>query len=184
VRAEPSAIPGCVHVRLDRHEDARGDFVKVLRRDTYESLGLDPTVAELYWSTSHRGVVRGMHFQLPPHDHAKTVTVIRGCIHDVVVDLRVGSPAFGRSVAFTLDAAEPSAVHVPKGCAHGFQAVADESVVAYLVGTEHAPDHDTGVRWDTVGADWPLPDPVVSERDARFPRLAEFDSPFRFRGDA
>lgn len=178
--AEPTAIPGCVHLRLDRLEDARGDFVKVLRAGAYTGLGLDPTVAEVYWSTSRRGVVRGLHFQLPPHDHAKTVTVIRGAVYDVVVDLRVGSPAYGQAVTVALTAADPVALHVPTGCAHGFQAVSDEAVVAYLVGTEHAPEHDTGIRWDSVEAGWPIADPMVSERDAAFPALAGFASPFRF----
>jgi dTDP-4-dehydrorhamnose 3,5-epimerase len=180
VDAEPTAIPGCKRLRLVRHEDARGDFVKVLRRDEYAAAGLDPTVAELYWSTSRRGVVRGLHFQSPPHDHAKTVSVLRGAAHDVVVDLRVGSPAYGTAVELQLDAADPAAVHVPAGCAHGFQSLADDTVVAYLVGTEHAPSHDDGIRWDSAGVDWPIADAVVSERDAAFPALADFDSPFRY----
>lgn len=178
MRPEATPIPGCVLLDLDGHEDARGDFLKVFRRDRFAELGLDPTVAELYWSTSRRGVVRGLHFQTPPHDHAKTVNVVRGAVHDVVVDLRTGSPMYGRPVAFTLSAAEPRALHVPAGCAHGFQALVDDTVVAYLVGSEHAPEHDTGVRWDSVGADWPIAAAVVSDRDAAFPTLAEFDSPF------
>lgn len=180
MRAEPSGIPGCVLVRLERHEDRRGDFLKVLQRDVFAELGLDPTVAEVYWSTSHRGVVRGLHFQTPPSDHAKTVNVIRGAIHDVVVDLRVGSPAYGQPMTVTLAADVPGALHVPRGCAHGFQALSDDTVVAYMVGSEHAPGHDTGIRWDSVAAHWPIVETVVSERDAAFPGLAEFESPFRF----
>jgi dTDP-4-dehydrorhamnose 3,5-epimerase len=180
VDAEPTAIPGCTRLRLVRHEDARGDFVKILRRDEYAALGLDPTVAELYWSTSRRGVVRGLHFQSPPHQHAKTVSVLRGAARDVVVDLRVGSPAYGRAVVLELRADEPAAVHVPAGCAHGFQALTDDTVVAYLVGTEHAPSHDDGIRWGSAGVDWPIADAVVSERDNAFPALADFDSPFRY----
>jgi dTDP-4-dehydrorhamnose 3,5-epimerase len=179
VDAEPTAIPGCTRLRLVRHEDARGDFVKILRRDEYAAAGLDPTVAELYWSTSRRGVVRGLHFQSPPHEHAKTVSVLRGAAHDVVVDLRAGSPAYGEVVVLELRGEEPSAVHVPAGCAHGFQALTDDTVVAYLVGTEHAPSHDHGIRWDSVGVDWPIADAIVSERDAAFPTFADFVSPFR-----
>jgi dTDP-4-dehydrorhamnose 3,5-epimerase len=175
----PTAIPGCVLLPLRRHEDDRGDFVKVFRRDAFAALGLDPDVAEVYWSTSRRGVVRGLHFQVPPHEHAKTVTVLRGEVHDVVVDLRVGSPAYGEVAQTPLASSDPCALHIPIGCAHGFQVVSGEAVVAYLVGTEHAPSDDTGIRWDSVAADWPVADAIVSERDAAFPSLADFASPFR-----
>jgi dTDP-4-dehydrorhamnose 3,5-epimerase len=183
VRAEPTDLPGCVLVRLDPHEDERGGFLKLFRHDAFVGLGLDPTLAEVYWSTSRRGVVRGLHFQVPPRDHAKTVAVVRGAIHDVVVDLRVGSPAYGRHVEVTLEADTGCALHVPTGCAHGFQALSDDAVVLYLVGTEHSPDHDAGIRWDSVGACWPLDDVVVSDRDAALPPLAEFTSPFVDPGD-
>jgi dTDP-4-dehydrorhamnose 3,5-epimerase len=177
--AVETAIPGCVLLPLSRHEDERGDFVKVFRRDAFAGLGLDPAVAEVYWSTSRHGVVRGLHFQSPPHEHAKTVTVLRGEVHDVVVDLRVGSPAYGRALQLALAGDDPSALHLPPGCAHGFQVVSDDALVAYLVGTQHAPSHDEGIRWDSVGADWPVADAIVSARDAAFPTLAEFPSPFR-----
>jgi dTDP-4-dehydrorhamnose 3,5-epimerase len=181
VRAEPTAIPGATVLRLDRHVDARGDFVKVFQRSVYETNGLDPTLAEVYWSTSGHGVIRGLHLQLPPSEHAKTVTVIRGAIHDVVVDLRVGSPTFHEHVAITLSDAEPCALQVPVGCAHGFQVTSSEdAVVAYLVATEHDPERDTGVRWDSAGIEWPVADPIVSARDAALPALHELDAPFRF----
>ncbi|MBM3674502.1 MAG: dTDP-4-keto-6-deoxy-D-glucose epimerase [Actinobacteria bacterium] len=178
VRAEPTAIPGCTLVHLDRHADARGDFVKGFAASAYAAMGCDPTVAEVYWSTSRRATIRGMHFQVPPHAHAKTVCVVRGSVHDVVIDLRVASPAFRRHVTVPLNAARPAALHVPLGCAHGFQALEDDTLVAYLVGTEHDPGADTGVRWDSIGVDWPLPDPIVSERDAAFVALDDFASPF------
>ncbi len=179
VEAEPSPIPGCLLLHLFRHEDPRGGFQKLFERRAFAALGMDTDVAEAYWSTSHRGVVRGLHFQLPPHHHAKTVVAVAGTVHDVVLDLRTDSPAFGTHAAFTLDAAAGLAVHVPAGCAHGFQALTEGAGVAYLVSTEHAPDHDTGVRWDSAGIAWPLPPTVISDRDAGLPRLADFDSPFR-----
>lgn len=178
MQAEPTAIPGCTLMQLDRHHDERGDFVKAFHRSTYRAAGLDPHIAEFYWSTSRRGVIRGLHFQVPPHAHAKTVAILRGEIHDVVLDLRIQSPAFGQHVAFRLGEDAPGAVHVPLGCAHGFQALTDDALVAYLVGTEHHPGCDTGVRWDSAGIDWPLPDPVVSERDRALPAFAAFTSPF------
>ena len=167
-------------LRLDRHVDARGDFVKVFQQSVYEANGLDPTLAEVYWSTSRRGVVRGLHLQLPPSEHAKTVTVIRGTIHDVVVDLRAGSPTFHEHIAITLSSDEPAALQVPVGCAHGFQVTSDEAIVEYLVATEHDPERDTGVRWDSAGIEWPVAEPIVSARDAALPALDELETPFRF----
>jgi dTDP-4-dehydrorhamnose 3,5-epimerase len=86
---------------------------------------------------------------------------------------------FGRHETFELSGDGPTALHIPLGCAHGFQATSDEAIVEYLVGTEHAPEHDTGVRWDSAGIAWPIANPTVSARDGSFPTLAELDSPFR-----
>lgn len=178
MHVEPSAIPGCARLDLFRAEDDRGGFVKLFERSTFAAAGLDPDVAEAFCSTSRRGVVRGLHFQLPPADHAKTVTVLSGRVLDVVVDLRTDSPTYGRHARFDLDEAG-AGVHIPVGCAHGFQALTDEATMVYLVSTEHSPEHDTGVRWDSAGIEWPLPPTVISDRDRALPPLAEFDSPFR-----
>lgn len=178
-----TTIPGC-HARPLQHAcDERGDFLKLYQRSVVVALGadLDVDVAEVFVSVSRRGVVRGLHFQVPPHDHTKTVVCLAGRAFDAVVDLRVGSPAFGRCVTFELDAARPVALHIPRGCAHGFQALTDGTSMAYLVSSEHSPAHDLGIRWDGAGIAWPLPDPVVSVRDAAFPALDELESPFRYR---
>jgi dTDP-4-dehydrorhamnose 3,5-epimerase len=184
VRAEPSGITGCALLHLFRAGDARGTFLKLFERSTFAELGLDPEVVEVFCSTSHLGVVRGLHFQLPPHAHAKTVVPLAGAIHDVVVDLRVDAPTYGEHAAFELSADAGTALHVPVGCAHGFQALTQDAIVAYLVSTEHAPEHDTGIHWDSAGIRWPLPPAMVSERDAALPHLGEFDSPFRMPAPA
>jgi len=171
-------IPGCVLVDLRLAHDDRGDFVKLYQRSRFAADGMDPTIAEVFLSRSAPGVVRGLHFQSPPHDHAKTVSCLQGSVVDVVVDLRVDSPTYAHHACVVLDGAAPAALHVPRGCAHGFQATAD-AWMAYLVSTEHAPDHDTGIRWDSAGIAWPIPEPVVSERDRALPALPDFVSPFR-----
>jgi dTDP-4-dehydrorhamnose 3,5-epimerase len=154
--------------------------VKVYQRSVAGAMGLDTTVAEFYYSRSSTGVIRGLHFQSPPHDHAKAVVCIVGSIFDVVVDLRFGSPTYAEHATFLLDAAAPSAVHVPAGCAHGFQALSNDALVGYLVSSEHEPSSDTGIRWDSAGIDWPLANPLVSSRDQSLPRLADLVSPFRY----
>lgn len=179
MKVEPSAIPGCARLDLFQAGDARGRFVKLFEHSTFVAAGLEPEVAEVYCSTSHKGVVRGLHFQLPPAHHAKTVTVLTGRVVDVVVDLRTDSPAYGQHAVFDLDGADGAGIHIPAGCAHGFQALTDEATMVYLVSTEHSPEHDTGIRWDSAGIDWPLPPTAISDRDLALPPLSEFDSPFR-----
>ncbi len=188
--AETTTIPGCLIAPLFHHADARGEFVKVYQASaqsgsaTGDDDGDENAVAELFWSRSARGVVRGLHFQVPPHAHQKLVTVISGAALDVVVDLRVGSPTHGEHLTIALDAGVPVAVQVPIGCAHGFQSIADDTVMLYATSTEHAPAADGGIRWDSVGVNWPIPDAVLSPRDTEFPALADFDSPFTFGASA
>lgn len=167
-------------LQLERHDDERGDFVKLYQRSVFEDLGFEDAIAEAFVSTSTRGVVRGLHFQLPPADHAKTIVCLRGSVFDVVVDLRVGSPTFGSHDVFELDERRPAALHIPNGCAHGFQATSDGALMLYLTSTEHDPGRDTGIRWDSVGVDWPRTEPTVSPRDRALPPLEGFISPFRY----
>lgn len=173
-------IPGVLRTPLPRFGDERGWLLKVFQRSALRDAGGDGGVGEVFLSCSARGTIRGLHFQVPPHEHAKTVVCLEGAILDVVVDLRRGSPTEGAVACFGLDAAEPAQLHMPVGVAHGFQALADDTVVAYLVSSEHAPDHDRGIRWDSVGVDWPLPPTHISPRDQAHPPLAELASPFRY----
>ena len=189
MNAETTAIPDCLILPLFHYTDARGEFVKVYQASAQSAAHPEndhdvTAVAELFWSRSARGVVRGLHFQVPPHAHQKLVTVISGAALDVVVDLRVGSPTHGEHVTIPLDAAAPVAVQVPIGCAHGFQSTADDTVILYATSTEHAPAADGGIRWDTIGVGWPIPDAVLSPRDIQFPALADFESPFTFGASA
>lgn len=178
-RVSPTTIPGCVELLLRATADQRGTFVKLFQASTLVQIGLENRFVEVFMSTSSRGVIRGLHCQLPPTDGAKLVTCIVGRALDVVVDLRTGSQAFGRAVGIDLSAERANAVYVPRGCAHGFAALTDGCVMAYAVTSEHDPGLDSGVRWDSVDFRWPFGDPVVSVRDAALPSLAEFDSPFR-----
>ncbi|MBF0372409.1 MAG: dTDP-4-dehydrorhamnose 3,5-epimerase family protein [Alphaproteobacteria bacterium] len=175
---EPTAIPGCLMLRPIVRQDARGAFVKIFHRPFFAGLGFDLDFAEIYVSRSRKGVVRGLHFQAPPADHDKLVCCLDGRILDAVLDLRRGSPTEGRHLLFPLNGDQSAIVLVPRGCAHGFLAESEGAQVAYAVTSAYDPARDLGVRWDGAGIPWPIDDPVVSERDAGFPALAEFDSPF------
>ena len=170
-------LPGAVLVTLKRFEDARGSFVKTYARSVFEGAGIDFDFREEFYSFSHKDVVRGMHFQRPPHDHAKLVCCPAGAVLDVLVDLRRGA-GFGRVASVVLNADEPAILVIPSGIAHGFKALRDDSLMVYKTSTEHAPSHDAGIRWDSFGFDWDVAAPIVSARDAGHPALADFASPF------
>lgn len=175
---ESTPLDGLRVVHPTVRTDDRGSFTKLLHAPTFEAAGLNTRFPEQYVSLSHRGVLRGLHFQTPPHDHAKLVYCLSGRVLDVAVDLRRASPTYGRSFGVELDGARQTGVYFPRGFAHGFLTLSDEALLAYAVETVHAPEHDAGVRWDSVGFDWPTRAPLTSERDRGFPPLAAFVSPF------
>ncbi len=170
-------LPGAHRVVLKKLSDLRGDFVKTYARSVYAAAGVAFESGEEYYSVSHKDVVRGMHFQTPPHDHAKIVYCVAGAVEDVLLDLRQG-PGFGKFVSVTLSAQSPELILAPKGIAHGFRALTDGSIMVYKTSTEYAPHNDRGIRWDSFGFDWHCAAPVVSERDRGHPAFADFQSPF------
>ncbi|HEY0129935.1 MAG TPA: dTDP-4-dehydrorhamnose 3,5-epimerase family protein, partial [Allosphingosinicella sp.] len=160
--------------------DARGWFHKTFHVEAFADAGLRTDWREEYCSLSRRSVLRGMHFQVPPADHAKLVYCLAGEVLDVVVDLRAGSPTFGEHRAFTLTPEAGAGLYIPEGLAHGFLGLSAESLMYYKVTSVHAPDADRGIAWDSFGFDWPVDAPLLSDRDRGHPPLAEFHSPFRF----
>lgn len=173
-------IPGVLELQPKIHRDVRGAFVKLFHKDFLDATGLETGIAEIYYSVSETNVVRGLHFQLPPHDHAKFVTCTAGAAFDAALDIRRGSPTFGRHHALTLSAAQANIIYVPRGVAHGFCVTEGPATLLYLTTTVHAPEHDAGIRWDSAGIDWPVTEPVVSDRDRNLPALQDFESPFRY----
>jgi dTDP-4-dehydrorhamnose 3,5-epimerase len=119
-----------------------------------------------------------MHFQTPPHDHVKVVYCVHGEVFDVVVDLRQGSPTYQQSVIVNLSAEKANMIYIPRGMAHGFCAQSEIATLVYKVETIHNADHDAGILWSSVGVQWPVSEPVVSERDRSFVDLKNFQSPF------
>ncbi len=174
----PTELPGLKIIRPKIFQDARGTFVKTFHREVFRQLGLDFEPREEFFSTSAKNVLRGMHFQLPPAAHAKLVYCIAGRVLDVVLDLRKDSPTFGRSVARELNATSREMFFIPVGFAHGFLALEDGATMVYQTSTVHSPAHDAGIVWNSFGFDWPVKNPIMSERDQKFPALRDFDSPF------
>lgn len=179
-----TAIPGCYQIVTDIRRDERGSFVKVFHEDIFREHGLATDFREEYYSTSRRGVIRGLHFQTPPHDHAKLVYCTHGAVMDVALDLRKGSPMYGQHITLELSAENGHMLYLPAGLAHGFCSLSEQSLMVYKVTTTYAPHNDGGVRWDSAGIAWPVQDPIMSPRDGTFPTLGAFDSPFAYSAGA
>jgi len=172
------SLPGCYEIQPRVFNDSRGRFVKVYHKDEYMAIGLESEFAEEYYSHSNQGVIRGMHFQTPPSDHVKLVYCVHGEVQDVVLDLRKGSPTYGQTTAVKLSAEQGNFIYIPKGCAHGFCVTSSIATLVYKVSTVYDPQNDTGVLWNSFGYKWPIMQPVISERDATFQPLTQFNSPF------
>ena len=140
-------------------------------------LGITLDMQEEFYSVSHKNVIRGMHFQLPPHDHDKLVYCTRGAVLDVLLDLRAGLN-YGQVASAEISGDNQHLIFIPKGIAHGFMALEDETLMLYKTSTVHAPEADCGIRWDSFGFDWPSRQPVISARDQQHMAFSEFANPF------
>lgn len=159
-------------------EDPRGKFIKTFNDDFFKENGLDIEIKETYYSISHKDVIRGMHFQTPPHDHLKLVYVPSGKIIDVVLDIRKGSPTYGKFFEIELSSDNARVLIIPKGLAHGFKSLEDNTNVTYMQTSSYAPECDRGIRYDSFSYDWNITIPKISDRDKEFKKFCDFDSPF------
>ncbi len=185
MRCEPMAIPDVKLVTLSRYQDARGWLVEGYRDSWLADFGFEGRlVQDNHSATPRRGTIRGLHFQAPPHAQAKLFRVLRGRVYDVAVDLRRGSPSYGRYAAAELGVLDM--MFIPEGFAHGYCTLEDDCEVLYKLGRCYAPGSEGGVRWDdpSIAIPWPaVADPgTLSPRDRQLPRLAELESPFAFEG--
>lgn len=165
-------LPGAWVLTPERFEDERGFFARTYCRRDFEARGLDPEIAQCSVSWNHRrGTLRGLHFQTAPHEEVKLVRATRGAVWDVIVDLRPDSPTFRQHFAVVLKAEEGNQLYIPKGMAHGFQTLADETEVFYQISAFYAPEAARGYRWDdpAFAIPWPEPVTVMSEKDRNLP---------------
>ena len=167
-------LAGACVIELEKQEDERGFFARTFCRDEFSAHGLRDVFVQCNASfNARRGTLRGMHFQDKPHEEAKLVRCTRGGIYDVVVDIRKTSPTYLRWIAVELTADNGRMLYVPEGLAHGFQTLEDASEVSYHMSEMYHPECARGLRWNdpALAIRWPLPDPIISERDARYPDL-------------
>jgi len=171
-----TALPGVWVIDPEPSGDERGFFARTWCAREFEARGLTAELAQcsVSWNRA-RGTVRGLHYQIAPHEEAKLVRCTRGAIHDVALDLRPGSAARHRWTAVELSADNRRMLFVPEGVAHGFQTLVDDTEVFYQISREYRPDAQRGVRWHdpTLGIPWPVREAIVSARDAALPLLAD-----------
>ena len=168
----PTLIPGIFKIEPQPQADERGSFARTYCEAAFRAHGLEPVGIQCNISVNaKRGTLRGLHYQAPPAEEAKLVRCVRGRLFDVAVDLRPDSPAFRQWLGVELDAEEGLALYIPRGCAHGFLTLADDTAVYYHMGTEYAPDLARGVRWNDPAFEisWPFAPLHISPRDAAFP---------------
>jgi dTDP-4-dehydrorhamnose 3,5-epimerase len=177
----PTEIDGLALIEVTAHGDQRGFLAETFRAERWRELGVDVEFVQENHSRSGRGILRGLHFQLRP-GQAKLVRCVRGTIWDVAVDLRRGSPTYGRWEGHELSDANHRQLFIPAGFAHGFCVFSEEADVAYKLSSYYDPETEAGIRWDDpdVGVEWPIEHPLLSDRDKLAPTLAEIadDLPF------
>lgn len=172
-------ISGCYLLESKKFQDQRGSFVKTYHADMFHDAGINFNFAEEFYSTSHKDVIRGMHFQIPPADHDKFVFCAKGAVIDVFLDIRKTSETYGKYISVELTGDNAKALYLPKGVAHGFLSLQNDSLMIYKTSSVHTPVCDSGIKWNSFGFEWPVTEPIISERDSKFIELNNFDSPFK-----
>lgn len=174
---QPTKIDGCLVGHLPSHVDGRGSFVKVFSKNITAALPIDFNIKEVFLTNSWKGVIRGMHFQIPPYDHNKLIVCLAGEVDDYILDLRRKSKTYGQTLKTTLSETS-NCVFIPRGCAHGFATLSEQAQLCYFIDSDYSPEHDKGILWNSIGIDWAIEAPIVSTRDQDFPALGEYNSPF------
>lgn len=171
-----TAIPEVMLLQPRVFRDARGYFTETYHAGRYREAGIEAVFVQDNESCSMRGVIRGLHWQVPPYAQAKLTRVIRGAVLDVAVDIREGSATFGQFVAVRLSAENGCQLYIPRGFAHGFAVLEDETIFAYKCDNVYHPESERGMRYDDPALGIPWPDferPILSERDCTHPLLAQ-----------
>lgn len=167
-------LEGVYIIENKMFEDERGKFFKTFNKNIFLENGINVEFRESYYSISKKDVIRGMHFQIPPKDHEKLVYVAKGKVLDVILDLRKNSKSFGKSISVELTSENGKLVFIPKGLAHGFKSLEDDTMMIYNVATEYENECDFGISWDSFNFEWEIKEPIISERDKKFESFAEF----------
>ena len=176
MKFRPTTLKDVIIIEPDLHHDDRGSFAETYRKSLFAENGIKEDFIQDNFSFSGKGTLRGLHYQLAPHAESKLIRCTRGRVFDVAVDVRADSATRGKWCAAELSADDGRMMFIPGGFAHGFETLEEASEVFYQMSAAYAPEMARGVRWDDPGLaiDWPVADPIVSERDGTHPFLLQF----------
>jgi dTDP-4-dehydrorhamnose 3,5-epimerase len=177
---DPLSLDGAFIITPPIFHDERGHFTITYQEKAFAEHGLSTDWVQDNQSFSQQGVVRGFHFQMPPHTEAKLIRVLHGEIMDVIVDLRTQSATFGQWHQVTLSVENRQMLYVPRGFGHGFCVMSEAAVVSYKVDNHYTPQAGAGILWDdpTLNVPWPVDAPILSDKDQQLPKFNDFRSPF------
>jgi dTDP-4-dehydrorhamnose 3,5-epimerase len=172
---QTTELAGVIVIAPTVFADDRGFLMETYKQSEFRAAGLELPLVQENHSRSARGTLRGLHYQREPKAQAKLVRVVSGEIFDVAVDIRKDSATFGRWIGIALSAANRKSIYIPVGFAHGFCVISEAAEVIYKTSEEYAPEHEHGIRWDdpALAIDWPISSPTLSDRDRRWPLLAQ-----------
>ncbi len=176
-------IPDVILIEPNIYEDERGFFVETYKFSEFSGFGIKEQFVQENHSKSVRSVLRGLHYQKIPMAQGKLIKAINGEVFDVAVDIRKGSPTYGRWISVVLSAENKRMLYVPVGFAHGFCVLSETAEVLYKVTEEYSPENDTGIIWNDpdIAISWPIQHPIVSKKDMAHPRLKEIDTSFVYK---
>lgn len=177
-------IPEVIYIKPKIFEDPRGAFFELFKSSEFKGNGIEDDFIQANHSTSFKNSLRGLHYQKDPVAQAKLIFVVRGSIFDVAVDMRGESPTYGRWVSANLDSTKHDMLYIPKGFAHGFCVLSEVAEIIYYCSDEYSPANERGILWNdpTLAINWPVTDPILSERDQHLPPLIQADNNFCFNG--
>lgn len=171
-------LDGCIEITAAVFQDDRGITIKPFHIDSFSLLGINKHFSEDLMVTSKKSVLRGLHFQSNPFSQAKLIYCVKGSIYDVAIDIRKNSLTYGEYVVFLIDSKKHNLAFIPEGFAHGYQVLEEDTTVIYKMSSVYSPEHEGGIRWDSLGIDWPIEKPILSEKDMLLPKFEDFISGF------
>lgn len=174
-------IDGCLKIKCNVFQDQRGESIKIFHKSRFRLLGLECDFQEDLIVRSGKNVLRGLHYQGPTNAQKKLICCLSGAIQDVVLDIRVGSKTYGLYEIFTLNDKEGEMLLLDEGLAHGYLTLQENSIVIYKMSSEYDCNNEGGVLWNSLGIPWESKIPIISTRDADFPKFDAFQSPFTLR---
>ncbi len=184
MKIEETILKGVIIIEPDVFSDDRGFFSETFQEKRYQDiLGNDVHFVQDNFSSSKKGVLRGLHYQIPPFGQAKLVQVVRGSVYDVAVDIRSGSPTFGQYVMVELSGENHKQFFIPEGFAHGFIALEDDTLFQYKCTNVYSREYERGIVWNdsVLGIDWGIKNPIVSDKDKQHPLLQDIKQEYFFK---